>query len=331
VIKCVHEFGDRIWDTLSEAFGFVVSTVWQGIIGFDVAVHPCLLPFIYSICRKSCHPSSSALIGCILKKKAAMKRLFTFMIAACMLPVLSIAQKTMTAEAVRASISNNAPLAITGVQITGDLDLTKLANMKLVSSSEKDGDGKSYLSVVTSPVSFTNCTFTGKVLGYFNPDNGNMTNKSSTVYNTDFEGPLTFENCTFEKEVTFKYSHFARKTSFAGSNFNDGAVFKYSKFKEGPDFSRATFKNVAVFKYVEFPKGFNFSKTTFQNMADFKYAKFLQGGDFSNATFKNNADFKYADFASTVSLKGVSFEGSSDFKYTKLDNQQTSLDKLLGH
>ena len=258
-----------------------------------------------------------------------MKTISQFLIALLVLPIASTAQKTMTAEAVRATINSNAPLALTGVQITGDLDLTKLENMKL-EPNEKDASGKTYISTVNSPVSFTNCTFTGKVLGYFNPDNGNITHNSSTVYNTNFTGPVSFDNCTFEKEVAFKYSEFGNKASFAGSKFNDVTVFKYAKFNQGPNFSSAQFSDIAVFKYVEFPAGFDFSSATFQKEADFKYAKFTKGGSFANTSFRNGSDFKYANFARSVNLKGASFEGSSDFKYTQLDNRKTTLSELMG-
>src|SRR4051812_35875670 len=99
-----------------------------------------------------------------------MKTLAKLLTAVLILPLAGLTQKTMTAEAVRATINSNSPIALTSVKITGDFDLTKLDNMKLV-HSEKDDQGKTYVSTITSPVSFTNCTFTGKVLGYFSPDN----------------------------------------------------------------------------------------------------------------------------------------------------------------
>src|SRR5687767_10746143 len=105
-----------------------------------------------------------------------MKKIFRFIIVLFAVPTLSIGQTTMSAEAVKAKINANSPLALTNVHITGDLDLTKLANMKKVSNKDEDDKGKTFVSTVTSPVSFTNCTFSGKVLGYFNPDNERMKN-----------------------------------------------------------------------------------------------------------------------------------------------------------
>ncbi len=102
--------------------------------------------------------------------------------------------------------------------------------MKLEQDNSSD---KVYISTVNSSVSFVNCSFTGKVQGYFNPDEEKLNVKHSTVYNANFTADVNFENCNFEKEVTFKYSSFSTKVSFAGSTFNDEAFFKYSKFEKG--------------------------------------------------------------------------------------------------
>ena len=161
------------------------------------------------------------------------------------------------------------------MQITGDLDFTKLDNMKL---EVKNSDDKVYVSTVNSAVSFTNCTFTGKVLGYVNPDETKPFVKHSTVYNANFTADVNFSNCIFEKDVAFKYSVFSAQLSFEGSSFNDEAMFKYSKFETGPKFTKTIFKNDAVFKYVEFPAGFDFSGAIFESDADFKYAKMMNEG-----------------------------------------------------
>src|SRR4051812_15132143 len=101
-----------------------------------------------------------------------MKLILKFAIAASVFPLVSIAQKTMSAESIRATINRNTAVALADVTITGDLDLTKLDNVKPESPRDKEEAGKTYVSTVTSPVSFTNCTFTGNVLGHFNSANG---------------------------------------------------------------------------------------------------------------------------------------------------------------
>ncbi len=255
-----------------------------------------------------------------------MKSIYILLLFAVAFPVALLAQKTIKAESIIADINNHTPVTLNSIEITGDLDLTKLNNMKL--EPDYSGSDKKYISTVTSSVSFTNCTFTGKVLGYFNPDERKPYVKSSTVYNTNFTAGVSFEKCIFENDVAFKYSVFDDRVSFSYSHFNNDASFKYASFKQGPNFSGSVFKN-AIFKYVDFPEGFDFSEATFEEAADFKYAKFMHEGSFAKTKFKNGADFKYASFSKLVNFKGASFDGTSDLKYTTLDNGKTTLQELI--
>jgi uncharacterized protein YjbI with pentapeptide repeats len=257
-----------------------------------------------------------------------MRTYFKILAIAFVLPLTSMAQKTVTAVSVIQSINNGHAVSISGAEITGDLDFTRLNNMK---QEQQNSSDKSYKSTVTIPVSFVNCRFTGKVLGYFNPDQDKPYVKSSTVYNAEFDEDVNFENCIFEKEASFKYSTFNKKISFNKSHFNDDVVFKCTKFEEGPSFNGVVFTSEAEFKYVDFPKGFDFGNAVFESDADFKYAQLKNGGSFMNTTFKSGTDFKYAAFSRSVNMKGASFNGDNDFKYTTLDNEKTTPAELVNN
>jgi uncharacterized protein YjbI with pentapeptide repeats len=254
-----------------------------------------------------------------------MRSITILFVAAFILPIALNAQKKVTAESIIKSINNHQAVVISDAQITGDLDFTRLDNMK---QEKQNSPGKIYISTVTVPVNFKNCTFTGKVLGYFNPDYNRPLKKSSTVYNANFTAAVNFEDCSFDEEVNFKYSVFSTQVSFAGSKFGDEGFFKYAKFEEGPNFKNTTFKSDAVFKYVEFPSASDFSNAVFESGADFKYAKFMNGGSFAKAEFKNGSDFKYANF-SKVSFSGANFSGNNDFKYTTVDDRHANLNELV--
>jgi hypothetical protein len=244
------------------------------------------------------------------------------------LPLASLAQKTVTAASVIESINNGQAVSISDAEITGDLDFTRLNNMK---EEQQNSSEKVYISTVTVAVSFTNCRFTGKVLGYFNPDQNKPYVKSGKVYNANFDEDANFETCVFEKEVSFKYSMFNKKISFNKSHFNDDVVFKYTKFGEGPSFNGVVFKSDAEFKYVDFPKGFDFGNAVFESDADFKYAQLKNGGSFMNTIFKSETDFKYAAFSKSVNMHGTGFNGDNDFKYTTLDNEKTTPAELVNN
>ncbi|WP_242923798.1 pentapeptide repeat-containing protein [Pontibacter liquoris] len=245
-----------------------------------------------------------------------------------LLPLLSFAQSSVNAADIVAKINRGEAVSYKNVVITGDLNMTKLKNMKQ-KGNNGDNSSREFLSVVTVPLTFVNCTFRGDVLAYFNPDNGrNMVRSINEVYNTDFAKEVRFENCTFEQESAFKYSAFKGGASFAGSRFAEEALFKYSDFDKLVNFSQARFSDDANFKYVSFPVTANFSGAVFGGEANFKYAKFAEGVSFQKAVFDGLANFKYAKLSEPFNLRGASFKGDDDFKYTSLNNQSVTLSSL---
>jgi hypothetical protein len=266
--------------------------------------------------------------------KNAVQLLFLFLL----LPALSFAQTKVDAREIIAKINQGEAVAYRNAEITGDLDLTQLANKQLQKDADNQDKTKIFVSTVTAPVSFTNCTFNGQVLAYFNPDNFELSNgeavrnltkswvgeSKNEIYNTNFQKEVRFVNCTFEQNSNFKYSQFSGPVSFAGSRFQKEAFFKYSKFEKSVDFSKARFENGAMFKYVTFPQEPNFSGAVFEEEADFKYAQFPRGVNFQKARFDGLANFKYTQFTEPLNLKGADFKTGSDFKYTQLNGRKVS-------
>ncbi|WP_210487551.1 pentapeptide repeat-containing protein [Rufibacter aurantiacus] len=260
------------------------------------------------------------------------KRLTHLLLLFLLLPALAWAQTSVPASEIIAKINRGEAVSYQNATITGDLDLTQLQN-KTLKKNESGGkhDSKVYNSTVTAPVSFTNCTFQGNVLAYYNPNSidgdglkVNLQNGKEEVYNTNFEKDVRFEKCTFEKRSAFKYSVFNADASFAGSTFQQEALFKYSKFNGKIDFAKARFNEVANFKYVNFPAKTDFKGASFNEEADFKYASFPQGGDFQNAVFNSLANFKYAKLSDPMQWKGASFKGGQDLKYASLNQKSFS-------
>lgn len=237
------------------------------------------------------------------------------------------AQTTIAASEVMAQINRGQAVTYKNVEIAGDLDLTQLNNKTLKEQSEGMHPNKVFVSTVMAPLRFTNCTFTGKVLAYFNPDQGKIkldNDGNNEIYNTNFDKEVRFQNCTFQQVANFKYSEFKEGVSFAGSQFTDEAFFKYTKFAQAPDFGKVKFTDGAVFKYVNFPAGTNFSQAVFTDDADFKYAKFAGKTNFEKTQFNGFANLKYAEFSDDVKVQGLAFNGGKDFKYTRMGGQKFS-------
>ncbi|TPE45002.1 pentapeptide repeat-containing protein [Pontibacter mangrovi] len=258
-----------------------------------------------------------------------MMRKVSLLLVLCMLPLFTWAQTKVNATDIIAKINRGEAVSYENAEIVGDLDMTRLQNMKLAKGGNSKYDSEEYVSTVTAPISFINCKFTGNVLGYFNPDNGvKMTKRQNKVYNTNFEESVLFESCTFERETAFKYSHFEEEVSFVSSRFAEEALFKYADFEEDVNFSNVRFNRDANFKYVEFPEQASFAGATFIGEANFKYAKFEHGVSFEKALFDGAANFKYAKASGSFNVAGASFKGDNDFKYTELNNRKVTLASL---
>jgi len=258
-----------------------------------------------------------------------MKKLIQILFVLLLLPALTFAQTSVAAAEIISKINRGQAVSYKNARITGDVDLTQLQNKKLENNSDSDNSTKNYISTVMAPLSFVNCTFTGKVLAYYNP-NANTINlfadEPNEIFNTNFTKDVRFENCTFEEESAFKYSRFDGAVSFAGSNFKEEALFKYAHFNNGSaNFSKTSYHETANFKYVKLQESISFAGASFRDDADFKYAKFPRNSSFEKATFAGFANFKYAEFTNP-NLKGISFNnGSQDFKYTKVNGRSANL------
>lgn len=242
----------------------------------------------------------------------------------------SQAQSAINAADIIAAINRNEPVSYQNAVISGDLDLTELANKRPNDRSNWGGQG-SYLSTVTVPVTFKNCTFLGNVIAYKNTvasrnkEDGLLNMGNGGITSTaDFAESVTVENCTFQKEAAFKYSTFSRKAVFTGNTFTDIALFKYARFSQTADFSGSTFGGYADFKYAKFNTMADFRNARFTGSADFKYTKFDEKADFGQARFARNADFKYADLPEGTRFEAAEFNGPADFKYTTLGGRRFS-------
>ena len=234
-------------------------------------------------------------------------------------PVL--AQTTVDAKDIIAKINRKEAVSYQNATITGDLDLTNLANRKRV--GEENWGSETYLSVVEVPLSFKSCRFKGKFLAYRSQDeDSKIFQKNNIVYNADFTEAVTIESCQFDDDATFKYSKFSQRAVFTNNTFDDIALFKYAKFRNAADFGSSTFRNYADFKYTSFMEASVFQKVSFERTADFKYTKFDEGADFRQTRFSGNADFKYTHLPRGSNFDDARFYGSTDFKYTTLDGRR---------
>lgn len=225
---------------------------------------------------------------------------------------------TINASEVVDRINRGDVIAYKNTTITGDLDLTELANKRQIKNCNW-GSTEQFESLVTMPLLFDNCRFTGKFVACKYDE---KIGKNGTTFTANFQEPVTFTNCLFDGDAGFKYTKFQQLAVFSGSRFSGDVVFKYTKFLAAVDFNNTQFKKYADFKYARISESSSFQQVMFAQYADFKYTQFDEPTDFQGTRFVNTADFKYTHFPRGTRFDNARFDGGTEFKYTTLDGQQ---------
>lgn len=207
-------------------------------------------------------------------------------------------------------INSGKPVALEGKTITGDIDFTCLKNQ----SSE---NGKTIRMYIDQPLSFVNCTFTGKIIcsGF---DNEKMYRRCTFAKN------LIFTSCVFKEEVSFKesdvrgiadFSHsvFEKKADFSSiyfdcnnsyfneTSFNGDVLFNDSRFAGNVTFFKSFFKATTLFQNTWFTGNVNFASVICNAYTDF-----------SNASFMGIVNMNYLKSSAKLLLNSVRFMGRFD-------------------
>jgi uncharacterized protein YjbI with pentapeptide repeats len=225
------------------------------------------------------------------------------------------------------AISKGDDVFIQDKTIAADLDFTKLVAHNLISEGVMQGK-------VGSSVTFSRCIFKGKISGFSTTDKG-------VLCTTIFGRNLSFLNCTFEKEVTFRGASVEGRTDFTGSTFNANANFEELTCKDNAFFSKTVFEGEARFQNAFFNKKANFMEASFAKAVNFQSAffnwealfnviKMKEYADFSLVTFANDAFFNYAECKKRFVMEGVTARGRFDMMNSQLNEANLSNANFTG-
>ncbi|CAA9490208.1 MAG: hypothetical protein AVDCRST_MAG96-1474 [uncultured Segetibacter sp.] len=259
-----------------------------------------------------------------------MKNLSFFLLLC--LPVLAFGQRKIAATTVLNQMNNGETVKYENVQITGNIDLTRLRNTQNKHGEEIIDDHgvrkifydkPRFVSTVTQPVTFINCIFSGDFIAFSqsNPD---------TIYEADFAETVRFERCIFEKKATFRHSWFKKDAAFTNCRFKTGVNFRHSIFTNLSSFKETVFTGEIDFRHTDFYKKGNFENAKFETPADFRHTTFSKGADFTQASFLAEAGFRHTEFQPEVIFKDVNFKTGSDFSHAHLDGEPISFNAGLG-
>lgn len=228
-----------------------------------------------------------------MKIKSYFKTTSAILALLVLMSVSAFAQKTVDASDIMDALKKGKDVTYSDVTITGVLDFTfmdeKLDDLPTRRRWWRDGGDNEVDEMITSKISFVNCTFEDDVLAYFHDK------RSEYTFTADFERDVKFENCTFNRDAMFKYSVFERSAIFTGSSFNQETTFKYAEFEDKADFAKTFFDEDAIFKYTKFRDGANFNAAKFDRSLDMKYTKVRGDFDIKDLDVRWDIDTKYAE------------------------------------
>ncbi|MBU0486336.1 MAG: pentapeptide repeat-containing protein [Bacteroidetes bacterium] len=194
-------------------------------------------------------------------------------------------------------------VVISGQEFSDDIDFTEI-----IAGIEEST--KHFRCWIPGGISFFNCTFKGKVLGY---KSGDGISTSVT-----FEKNLTFNNCSFQESVDFRESNVTGLVDFSGSIFYKTSTFEgFSCNNNDVRFAETVFKDEAKFQRSQFNGNVNFMRAIFENHAYFQNATFGGFAQFGACVFS-----KYTDFIN-LKAKGDIFFNYTEFKDKFLMNNST--------
>ncbi len=230
-------------------------------------------------------------------------------------------------ETIRQLLQSGKDILIEGQTFENDLDFIKMLSQNPVNQSISQ-------IKTTAAITFKNCVFKGKVAAFEQVASGHVVRAS-------FLSNVSFVNCEFQEEVTFRgaqilgivdfsQSKFFAKANFEEAQFHSNVYFRGCNFYDESHFQNAFFHQKANFLEAAFDKTAYFQNTTFQGETQFDVAKFQGYADFSLLHCQQNCFFNYTWFNDQSNFNQAYFAKGADFNNVRFEHGEFRNAAFLG-
>lgn len=224
-------------------------------------------------------------------------------------------------------IKTNQSVYVENQTIDEAIDFTTFLDTHLISEGI-------YQVKVNSGITFKNCIFNKPVIAFKKIENGR-------VVVTSFQGNVSFIDCIFKDDVTFRGSSIYGRTDFTGSTFNVNANFEELKSHENAFFNQcifegslrfqnAFFSQKANFMSIECYDTLSFQNSLFNSELQFSAGKFYKYADFTLIDCRGKVLFNYAEFKDKADFSNSIFSQDFDFVNTKNNTTRFNNSRFLG-
>lgn len=240
---------------------------------------------------------------------------------------LSANAEQVHAEEILSLVENGRPVYYEDVFISGDLNLSRLAEKPvkspfvIINSTVQNAsfDGVTFEGdFVLWGSSFGNASFNGTDFSVADFSDTHFAN--SSFMGATFRSPVSFDGAAFQDDVSFVDSRFMKDASFIGARFLGDANFNYSIFAYYTYFSGAEFSGEAMFSDVLFQGILDAYLALFNSSANFFGSDFEGAAGFSDVLFRGSAGFGLTRFSGLTSFDNATFEGEANFNLARFSN-----------
>jgi len=208
-------------------------------------------------------------------------------------------------------LRNGEDVFVEGQSITREIDLTRLLAL------HPTGPGSAGVKTGAS-LTFQNCRFLGRVSAFAEDPDGKR------ILAT-FLGNVSFIDCEFREEVSFRGStilglaDFSRSRFFGDVNFEEASFRGHASFKDCRFYGKLRFQNAFFhqrisFMNAEFSRAVSFQQATFYGEAQFSVTRFQDYADFSLIHCQNDCFFNYSRFDDRCTFLSSYFAKRADFQ-----------------
>jgi Pentapeptide repeats (9 copies) len=197
----------------------------------------------------------------------------------------------ITGNNIISMINNQEKINFVDQTITGNIDFSAITNTYTKNPTIA-------ICEINSPITFANCHFTDSIIGFKVAEN--------YAYTANFMKPVTFINCTFDKNINFRQAVFNDVVEFSGCTFNDEARFEGSVF----------YANNTYFHESTFEKLAKFTNSSFYGDVSFMNAVFNSDAGFNNCFFNRNANFGACNYKEMANFGNIEVRGFFRMNYS---------------
>lgn len=197
----------------------------------------------------------------------------------------------ITGNKIISMINNQQKIDFVDQTITGNIDFSEITNTYTKNPTISICD-------INSPMTFVNCHFTDSIIGFKVAKN--------YAYTANFTKPVTFINCTFDKNINFRQAIFNDVVEFSSCTFNDEARFEGTVF----------YANNTYFHESTFEKLAKFTNSSFYGNVSFMNAVFNSDAEFNNCFFNRNASFGACNYYGMANFGNIEVRGFFRINYS---------------